>query len=99
MTSIGIGNASSFAARAVWSSAAAIAPRLKATIGQSWAVSVCTVEGDVTSDDPYPWTEADHGPFEFGAAVALVKGCSPERALDVLGARRATQVPPRGQCG
>lgn len=54
----------------------------------------CTVEGDVTSDDPYAWTEADHGPFEFGAAVALVKGCSPARALDVLGARRATQVAP-----
>ncbi len=54
----------------------------------------CTVEGDVTSDGPYAWTEADHGPFEFGAAVALVKGCSPARALDVLGARRATQVAP-----
>ena len=55
-------------------------------------VSVCFMAGDVDSGDPYAWTESDHGPFEFGAAVALVKGCSPARALDVLGARRATPV-------
>ena len=48
----------------------------------------------MASGDPYAWTESDHGPLEFGAAVALVKGCSPARALDVLGARRATQVAP-----
>jgi hypothetical protein len=52
------------------------------------------VEGDVASGDPYEWTESDHGPFEFGAAVALVKGCSPARALDVLGAGQATQTAP-----
>ena len=55
---------------------------------------VCSVASGVASDAPYAWTESDHGPFEFGAAVALVKGCSPARALDVLGARRATQVGP-----
>jgi hypothetical protein len=48
--------------------------------------------GGVASGDSYAWTESDHGPFQFGAAVALVKGCSPARALDVLGVGRATQV-------
>ena len=52
------------------------------------------MEGGIASDDPYAWTESDYGPFAIGAAVALVKGCSPARALDVLGARRATQVAP-----
>jgi hypothetical protein len=48
--------------------------------------------GDVAEGDPYAWTGFDHGPFTLGAAVALVKGCSPERALEVLGAGRATPV-------
>jgi hypothetical protein len=50
--------------------------------------------GDVAEGDPYAWTESDHGPFALGAAVALVNGCSPARALDVLGAGRATRVAP-----
>lgn len=49
---------------------------------------------EVAADDPYAWTESDDGPFALGAVVALVKSCSPARALAVLGARRATQVAP-----
>lgn len=54
----------------------------------------CPVDPGVASDEPYAWTESDDGPLALGAAVALVRGCSPARALDVLGARRATQVAP-----
>lgn len=43
---------------------------------------------------PYAWTESGNGPLEFGAAVALVRGCSPRAALDVLAADRATPVGP-----
>lgn len=50
--------------------------------------------GDVAEGGPYAWTESDHGPFALGAAVALVRGCPPARALEVLGAGRATQVAP-----
>jgi hypothetical protein len=50
------------------------------------------MKGDVGASDPYTWTESDRGPFAVGAAVALVKSCSPARALDVLGAERATQA-------
>lgn len=48
--------------------------------------------GIAADGDPYAWTESEHGPFEFGVAVAMVKGCSPELALDVLAADRATPV-------
>jgi hypothetical protein len=40
-------------------------------------------------DDPYAWTESGDG---FVATVALVKGCSPTRALEIIGAGRATPV-------
>jgi hypothetical protein len=49
------------------------------------------MDGGETTDDPYVWTES-RGPFDLGATVALVKGCSPALALDVLGARRVTDV-------
>lgn len=52
------------------------------------------MEGDAADGDRYAWTESGHGPFQFEAAVALVKGCSPLRALDVLAADRATPVAP-----
>ena len=41
----------------------------------------CSMEYGVPSGDPYAWTESDHGPFEFGAAVAPVRGCSPRGRL------------------
>lgn len=37
-------------------------------------------------DDPYAWTEG------FVATVALVKGCPPAQALEIIGADRATSV-------
>jgi hypothetical protein len=40
-------------------------------------------------DDPYAWTESGEG---FVATVALVKGCSPARALEIIGDGRATPV-------
>jgi hypothetical protein len=49
---------------------------------------------DVAESDRYAWTESDHGPFALGAVVALIKGCSPAQALDVLGAGRVTPVSP-----
>lgn len=52
------------------------------------------MEHDVPSGDLYAWTESGHGPFAFGAAVALVRGCSPARALEVLAVGRATPVAP-----
>jgi hypothetical protein len=58
------------------------------------AASVCCVEDEATLGDPYAWTESDNGPFALGATVALVKGCSAVRAVDVLGARRAAQRAP-----
>lgn len=50
------------------------------------------MEGGEASDDLYAWTKSDLGVLAIGAAVALVKGSSPEQALDVLGLRRATEV-------
>lgn len=47
---------------------------------------------DAADGDPYAWTESEHGPFELGACVAMVRGCSPALALDVLAANRATPV-------
>jgi hypothetical protein len=41
------------------------------------------------NDDPYAWTESGEG---FVAVVALVKGCSPARALEIIGADRATPL-------
>jgi len=40
-------------------------------------------------DDPYAWTETGEG---FVATVALVKGCSPAQALEIIGAGRATPM-------
>lgn len=49
----------------------------------------------MAAGDPYAWTESEYGLFAGGGgAFALVKGCSPARALNVLGAGRATPVAP-----
>lgn len=45
-----------------------------------------------TDDEPYRWTESDDGPFALGAVIALVHGCSPGEALDILGPDRAFGV-------